>query len=158
MRGRFLALKQRASERFEHVAAMVRSELLGASASVQNSSEETAHYFKAQIIEQAKQSGYWADLRNPWEWVRVQLIDGGVTDVVVVLHFVGNPSPGVATAIAFVAHRADKAERAFEDIAPLDIEPLALYPDENAAPQAERFDQWLSEVERKAVALWVRYL
>lgn len=156
--GRFGALKQRALDHFERTASTIRAEVPGASASVQKSNEGTAHYFKAQIIDQATRSSYWADLRNPWEWVRLRLIAGGVTDVVIVLHFVGNPSPGVATAIAFVGHRADKTERALEDAEPFEIDPLVLYPDEDTAPQAERFEQWLSGVEREAVALWVRYL
>ena len=118
----------------------------------------TAHYFRGQIVKIAKQRGYWADLREPWEWVRLQLRDGGITDLVVALHFIGNPSPGACVAAAFMEHRATREDEFLAEMIPLDTETLVLYPAEESAPQSERFESWLEQIIKTSLAVWIKYL
>ncbi len=155
---RFTALKGAAAKRLQATAERVQAKVDKVRATVHQKDAVSAHYFRAQIVGEAKRNDYWADLKNPWEWVRLQLKDGGLTDLVIVLHFVGNPSPGAAVAAAFVSHRASVSDKRIGEIEPLEIDPLMLYPDETPTNQETRFDRWLGEAERLAIALWVRYL
>lgn len=117
------------------------------------------HYWREQILREARRGDYWADLREPWEWVNLSLIDGGKTSFVVALHFIGNPTPGAAVAIAFVTHREKKDdETTVLDAAHLSLEPLMLYPGEAEGLQKQRFLDWLSRATTEAIAVWTRYL
>ncbi|MCC6555425.1 MAG: hypothetical protein IT372_20895 [Polyangiaceae bacterium] len=95
-------------------------------------------------------------------WVRLQLRDGGVTDVVIVWHFIGNPSPGSAVAVVFVQHRtsnvSDEDGATSPTTIPLDVDPLTLFPDEEEAAQQQRFKDWLLSALKRALEVWVRLL
>jgi len=158
MRARMSQLAGLVHTKFNKTADEVREKVEGCQTSVERASTTTAHYFRGQIVKLAKQRGYWADLREPWDWVRLQLRDGGITDLVVVLHFIGNPSPGACVAAAFMEHRATREDELLADMISLDTETLVLYPAEEAAPQSKRFEAWLEEIARTALAVWVKYL
>lgn len=158
MRARMTQLAGLVNTNFNKTAGDVREKVEGCQASVERASEATAHYFHGQIVELAKQRGYWADLREPWDWVRLQLRDGGVTDLVVVLHFIGNPSPGACVAAAFMGHRATREDKLPFEMIALDTEPLVLYPAEEATPQSGRFESWLEEITKTSLAAWIKYL
>ncbi len=98
------------------------------------------------------------DLNEPRDWVRLQLRDGGVTDIVVACHFVGNPSPGAGVAVVFVEHR-DLDEPAGTN-APMSAaaDPLTLLADEDEAAQRRRFVVWLEQARITALAQWTRFL
>lgn len=88
-------------------ARRVQTEVTGIRAVVTASRPPTEDMYEAELLEYADAHGYWADLREERAWVRLQLQDGGRTDLVVTLHFVGNPSPGVLAAGLFLVHRTD---------------------------------------------------
>ena len=121
--------------------------------------EKTAHYFRAQLIELARRHDYWADLREPRTWARLQLKDGGVTDIIVALHFIGNPSPGACVAMMFLQHR-DLAEPkpVADSLVTLGVDPLLLAHVEGEDEQRTRFEKWLREAQLQALAQWTRYL
>jgi hypothetical protein len=158
MRERLARLAGEVSAKFARTSDEVRDKVEGCRASVDRSSADTAHYFQSQIGELARKRGYWADLRESWDWVRLQLQDGGITDLVVVLHFIGNPSPGACVAAAFMEHRATQGGEFLAEMIPLDTEPLVLYPAEEMLAQQKRFEHWLDEITRTSLAVWVRYL
>lgn len=158
MRARLARLAGLVHTTFNKTAGDVRAKLEGCQTSVTRSSTATAHSVRGQIVTLAKQRGYWADLREPWEWVRLQLRDGGITDLVVVLHFIGNPSPGACVATAFMEHRTIREDELRAEMIPLDTETLVLYPAEEATPQGGRFASWLEEITRAALAVWIKYL
>ena len=85
-------------------------------------------------------------------------MDGGVTSFVVVLHFVGNPTPGSAAAVAFLIHRSKDDERSVLDSPQLSLEPLMLYPEEAEAVQRQRYLDWLARATSEAISVWTRYL
>jgi hypothetical protein len=158
MRERMTQLARATHTKFDEVARDVRVKVEGSRASVERSTAASAHFFRRQIVELARQRGYWADVREPWEWVRLQLCDGGVTDLVLVLHFIGNPSPGACVAAAFMGHRATPEDEFLADLISIDTEPLVLYPAEDTGQQLERFESWLAEITRSSIAIWVKYL
>lgn len=69
-------------------------EVPGVRGSVQRSRPDNHHWYRQQMIEIGRQFSHWVDLVEPRYWVRLQLRDGGITDLVVALHLIGNPSPG----------------------------------------------------------------
>jgi hypothetical protein len=146
MRARMIQLAARVSTKLDTVAAGVRDKVEGCEAAVDCTSTTTVHRFRSQIVEIAKQRGYWADLREPWEWVRLQLRDGGTTDVVVAVHFIGNPSPGACAAVAFMKHRAIDEDELRSERIPIDTETLVLYPAKEPASQRARLAAWLGEI------------
>jgi fido (protein-threonine AMPylation protein) len=158
MRARMAQLADLVSTSFHKTAGDVREKVEGSQSFVTRTSTATAHHFRGQIVKLAKQRGYWADLREPWEWVRLQLRDGGITDLVVVLHFIGNPSPGACVAAAFMEHRATREDEFLSEMILLDTETLVLYPAEEAAPQSGRFESWLEQITKTSLAAWIKYL
>lgn len=125
---------------------------------VQCAEEGTRHYFRDQLIELGRRHGYWVDLNETRAWARLQLRDGGVTDIVVAAHLIGNPSPGAGVAVVFVEHR-DHGEPAGSH-APMTAasEPLLLSADEPEEAQRRRFLGWLETARNLALAEWVRVL
>jgi Fic family protein len=158
MRARMAQLAGLVNTEFNKTAGEVREKVEGCQTSVARTSTATAHYFRGQIVKIAKQRGYWADLREPWEWGRLQLRDGGITDLVVVLHFIGNPSPGACVAAAFMEHRATEEDELLSEMIPLDTETLVLYPAEESAPQIGRLESWLEQIIKASLAVWIKYL
>ncbi len=125
---------------------------------VQRSDLTTRSWFRGQLAQLAQEHGYWADLNEPREWARLQLRDGGVTDIVVACHFIGNPSPGAGVAVIFVEHR-DRDEAAGAHV-PMSAaaEPLLLSAEEDETAQNHRFLQWLEQARNTALAQWTKFL
>lgn len=158
MRERIQGLARICQDRFNQANEEIKAAQIPECATrISKSEDGTAHYFRAQIVELARKGSYWADLHEPWEWVRLQLRDGGITDIVVVFHFTGNPSPGTSAAAAFMSHRS-KQDEAFQGLLPLEHEALLLYPTETEDGQSRRFANWLEMALKKALAVWIRYL
>jgi fido (protein-threonine AMPylation protein) len=118
----------------------------------------TQHYFFGQIIEIARRQGYWADMREARSWARVQIRNGGTTDIVVVLHFVGNPSPDTCVAAVFLDHRENQESVGSNPSILVPVEPLLLTAEEAEAAQEQRFIEWLEGATVQALAQWTKYL
>jgi Fic family protein len=159
MAKRIDALAAAAHSVFESVAAEVQAAVPGVTTRTALSDGINAHYWTRQIVDMAKARRYWADMREHRAWSRLQLADGGVTDLVVTLHFVGNPSPGSCMSGAFLVHR----DRADEPIATagftlLPQEPLVFVAEEDSEAQRERFLRWLDDVIVVALSEWKKRL
>ena len=98
------------------------------------------------------------DINEHRDWVRLQLLDGGVTDIVVACHFIGRAATGVGVAVVFIEHR-DHGERAGQN-APMvsATRPFDLVVYEDAAQQRVRFLDWLDGAINAALAQWTRFL
>ena len=159
MTGRIGALADVARGVLTTVADEIRAAVPGVRTRTGRSEAINAHYWTKQIVEMARARRYWADIREPRAWARLRLEDGGITDLVIALHFVGNPSPGSCMSGAFLVHR----ERADEEMATagftlLPQEPLVLVAEEQVDPQRDRFLKWLDEVVVIALAEWKKRL
>lgn len=158
MKQRISHLAGCAEDAFKSLAIEIGS-VPGVRAQTERSGVENEHYWTKQIVEMAKLRGYWASTHEPRAWARLRIRDGGVTDLVVVLHFVGNPSPGCCMSGAFLVHREKASEEvAIAEFTLLPQEPLLLVAEENDAPQRERFVKWLDEAIVVALAEWKRRL
>lgn len=125
---------------------------------VERADANTRHHFRAQLLELGRSHDYWVDLNECRDWVRLQLRDGGVTDIVVAVHLIGNPSPGAGVAVVFLEHR-DFDEPA-DSLAPMTVaaEPLLLAADEDEDAQRDRFCTWLEAARNAALAQWTKFL
>lgn len=143
----------------EAAQATVRS-IEGIRAAVRQASSSDAHFYRRQIVALARHRQYWVDLREERSWVRMRLRDGGITDLVVSLHLIGNPSPGICVADVFLEHRDlhEDESKGSADLLFLDVEPLLIAIDEDIAPQRDRLRTWLEQVKIQGVAQWLRYL
>jgi hypothetical protein len=159
MAGRITALADAANAVFGTIAGEVRKSVPGVQARNMRSDATNAHFWTKQVVDMARARRYWADTREPRAWARLQLEDGGITDLVVALHFVGNPSPGSCMSGAFVVHR-DRADEpmATAGFTLLPQEPLVLVAEEEEEPQRERFLRWVDEVVVIALAEWRKRL
>jgi len=159
LRMRLIAYANVAAAEFAKTRQGIVARIPDVSVGIYQKEARTAHYWREQILREARRGEYWADLQEPWEWVNLSLVNGGRTSFVVVLHFIGNPTPGAAVAIAFVTHRAkNDDDTTVLDAAQLSLEPLMLYPHESDMPQQQRFLDWLSRATTEAITVWTRYL
>jgi fido (protein-threonine AMPylation protein) len=155
---RLRSLTEVAATQLETTRRRIEAKVPGVRVSVLKKEARSAHYWREQIVQEAKRGEYWADLQEPWEWVHLKLTNGGMTSFVVVLHFVGNPTPGSAAAVAFVTHRSNDDKNSVLDAPRLSVEPLMLYPEEAEKAQRRRFLDWLAKATSEAVTVWTRYL
>lgn len=159
LRLRLTALLDEAVRLWTETGAKIKEQVAGIDVRpVQRSEAKSRHYFRAQLLELGRTHDYWADLNEHRDWVRLQLRDGGVTDIVVAVHLIGNPSPGAAVAVVFLEHR-DRDEPAGSH-APMTVaaEPLLLSADENEQAQRDRFRAWLEAARNAALAQWTKFL
>jgi Fic family protein len=159
LRDRLSELLTAAQRVLEDTAKQVRAKVSSVDVRpVTRANPSTRSYFRSQLLAIGKQHGYWVDLNEYRDWVRLQLRDGGVTDIVVATHLIGNPSPGAGVAVVFVEHR-DLDEPAGSH-APMTAaaEPLLLAADEDELAQRHRFLAWLEPARNNALAQWTRFL
>lgn len=159
LRERMASLIEAAGALLDATGADVRKQVAGIEVrAVVRAGPGQRHWYRQQLLDLGREQGYWVDLNEPRDWVRLQLRDGGVTDIVVACHFIGNPSPGAGVAVAFVEHR-DKDEAAGTH-APLTAaaEPMLLASDEDEASQRHRFLAWLERARVEALAQWAKFL
>jgi fido (protein-threonine AMPylation protein) len=159
LRQRLSRLLDEAQRVLEATAEQVRIQVQGIDVRpVTRADPQTCRYFREQLVGMGKQHGYWVDLNERRDWVRLQLRDGGVTDIVVAAHFIGNPSPGAGVAVVFVEHRdLDEPVGSHAPMAAA-AEPLLLSVDEDERAQLHRFLAWLEPARNNALAQWTKFL
>lgn len=122
------------------------------------STSEERGYFRHQLLELGKLHDYWVDVNEHRDWARLQLKDGGVTDIIVACHFVGSAAAGVGVAVVFLQHR-DHGEKVGKNAPMVSATgPFDLLIDEDAAQQRARFLDWLDGAINAALAQWTRFL
>ena len=81
-----------------------------------------------------------------------------MTDIVILLHFIGNPSENCVAA-SFIEHsdsiKNQVSGQVFDEI---DVAPLLLTSTEQDADSRARFKKWVDEVAIQALARWTKYL
>jgi hypothetical protein len=110
--------------------------------------DRRSHYHRYQVVETAKQLGYFANLRNYHTWI--QLVINIETSVTVLLsfHVLGYEYRGLLICNACAYHRdnGEEGERTIRDIQPLTDSPFQFSYADEEANLVERFKQWLENV------------
>lgn len=140
------------------VARLVMEKVQHVSTRVRDSEPGDRHWYRQQLIAIARQRDYWADMNDQRYWARLQLKNGGTTDLVLATHFIGSISPGAAVALVFLDHRGPDEHAGDHRPVTVPSEPLTLVVDEQPDVQRRRFGKWLEAAIRQALAQWVRFL
>jgi len=118
--------------------------------------DRRSHYHRYQVVETAKQLGYFANLRNYHTWI--QLVINIETSVTVLLsfHVLGHEYRGLLICNACAYHRdnGEEGEPTISDLQPLTDSPFQFsYADEseNLIP---RFQKWLEDVIVTGLEYW----
>lgn len=150
--------------RFQRIREQVADALLAIDpryqAQVERSAEEYSHWFRNQIIEIAKQMGYYADTRIYRSWNRVKIREERQTEIIVAFHGMGWEVPGIVAVSAFLEFR-DKNENGTTDIDgphPLCEEVFQFSAGEETHEVRDRFEPWLERVLLVGLAEWRRQL
>ena len=159
LRERLTALFDDAQSAWTDIGAKIREQVGGIDVRpIERADAANRHWFRSQLMEFGRRHEYWVDLNEHRDWVRLQLRDGGVTDIVVAAHLIGNPSPGAGVAVVFLEHR-DLDEPADSPAAMMvAAEPLLLSADEDEQAQLHRFRTWLDAARNTALAQWTKFL
>lgn len=129
-------------------------------AEARRSDLETDFWFKKQIVDTAKELGYYADTRTYRSWVRLKIKEDRQTELVLSFHSVGVDFLGIMAASAFMEYRDRN-----EDLETTVDGPYILSRDvfqfsytENERNVSERFESWLSEVLLEGLDKWRKQL
>ncbi len=120
------------------------------------SNEENDFWFKKQIVDMAKQLGYYADTRTYRSWVRLKIIEDRRTEIVISFHSLGSAFVGVMAVSAFLEHRDrnEDGETAMDGPYRLCGEVFQFSHLESGEIVTERFNEWLKEVLLAGLDLW----
>ncbi len=149
-----------AEERMRLIASDLHNKLKGIDqhyfASPERSNEENDFWFKKQIVDLAKQLGYYADTRTYRSWVRLKIIEDRRTEIVLSFHSLGSTFVGVMAVSAFLEHRdrTEDGETALDGPYRLCGEVFQFSHLEEAEVVVDRFNVWLNEVLLAGLDLW----
>jgi Fic family protein len=153
-----------AETRLESIAFELNSELQNLDqhyfAEARRSDHETDFWFKKQIVDTAKELGYYADTRTYRTWVRLKIKEDRQTELVLSFHSVGVDFLGIMAGSAFMEYRDRNEDRETTVDGPYilsrDVFQFSYTEDEQVV--LNRFEQWLSDVLLEGLDKWRKQL
>jgi len=156
-----------ARSRFEDVAAKLERELRGFDPSLRFITGDEppggpgSHRFRPQIIEIARDLGYFADFSEHRAWVRLLLFtNDSRAEIILSLHGLGRGFRGLLAASCFFLRREETEEGSTEvsDVTSLTDEVFQINYREAQRDARVRFERWLDEALVRGVESWRRGL
>lgn len=125
----------------------------GASAFVSHSNEETSHYFRAQIVENAKNNlRYFANAREYRAWVALNMNWSRRARLVFAFHGIGHPFNGSLICAPFFEIRdTDEEGQVRSALAPVTEEGFVFFYNESRDRLLARFRPWREQVIKVAL-------
>ncbi|MEQ9234815.1 Fic family protein [Coleofasciculus sp. E2-BRE-01] len=123
--------------------------------------DNRSYYHRYQVVETAKQLGYFANLRNYHTWI--QLVINVETSMTILLsfHVLGHEYRGllVCSACAYYRDNTEEGEWNISEIQALTDSPFQFsYADDEGGNLIERFKQWLEDVILTGLEYWNKSL
>ena len=117
-------------------------------------------YFRFQIIEAAKQMGYFANTRTYRAWCRLSVLTETQTDIILSIHCVGSEFKGVmvCSALSYRRERTGEDTNTVSDIETLSSEPFLFNYNNVPAAVETRFGKWLDQAVTLGLDKWRRSL
>lgn len=114
------------------------------------------YFFRWQIVEIAKQLGYFANLSEYRAWTRLVFEGESHSEILLSFHATGNSFRGVLaiSACYFRRDRTDEDQRQIVDLMPLSGEIFQVNYLESEEDARTRFREWLEEVLVKGLEAW----
>ncbi|MEB3231183.1 MAG: Fic family protein [Leptolyngbyaceae bacterium] len=115
-----------------------------------------SYYHRYQVVEAAKQLGYFANLRNYHTWIQLVINVEASTAVLISFHVLGHEYRGllVCTACAYHRDNSEEGERNISDIQSLTDSPFQFSYADEEENLLERFKQWLEDVILTGLEYW----
>jgi len=114
------------------------------------------HYFRSQIIETAKQLGYYANLIEYRAWTRLVMKTDSQTEILLSFHVAGHEYRGLiaVSACFFRRNETEEGERQIAEVAPLSSDIFQINYLEPEATVGARFREWLEDVLVRGLKIW----
>lgn len=160
------ALHEAARQRFTEVAAdvtkVIRAEDAKFMARVFASTrtEPRAEYNRYQIVQAAKEVGYFANTSVHPSWVEMSIDSGSTIRLLVAFHGIGHGWIGLLGAVA-VAYRKEPTEDGrsqVTELLPLCREPFEIAYTEDPISTEQRFRKWLEDAIVLGLDFWQRFV
>lgn len=118
--------------------------------------EPHSYYHRYQVVETAKQLGYFANLRNYQAWIQLVINVETSTTLLLSFHVLGHEYRGLLVCTACAYHREDseEGERNISDIQSLTDSPFQFSYADDQENLIERFNQWLENVILAGLDYW----
>lgn len=122
--------------------------------------DERSYYHRYQIVETAKQQGYFANLRSYHSWVQLIIRVETPTVILLSFHVLGHEYLGLLVCSVCAYHRDDTEEgdRNISDIQPLTESPFQFSYADEEDNLVKRFNEWLEEAIITGLEYWNRSL
>jgi Fic family protein len=155
-------LQDLARKRLEGVAAALRREtqpLLQQPKCFVDSGGDAdgrGHYFRNQIVQTAKALGYFANLAEYRQWLRLVLETDTRTEILLSFHGTGHEFRGIlaVSACLFRREQTESGDREISGVTPLASEIFQVNYKEPSDQAAERFAEWLEDVLIRGLEVW----
>ena len=124
----------------------------------QSDENPNSHYYRIQIVDVAKQLGYYADTRTHRSWVRLSMRDGITGILLVAFHGLGQEFNGLLACSAIWFERVQSEEGGPESTNAVSLanEEFVINYKEPLNFAEERFDVWLDACIVKAISYFER--
>jgi Fic family protein len=118
--------------------------------------DHRAYYHRYQVVETAKQLGYFANLRNYHTWIQLVINVEASTALLLSFHVLGHEYRGLLVCAACAYHRdnSEEGERNISDIQSLADSPFQFSYADQEENLVERFKQWLEDVILTGLEYW----
>lgn len=120
---------------------------------------ERSHYCRYQVIETAKDLGYFANLNSLHSWLRLKLVTAGLAEILLSFHGVGRDFRGVVAVSACFWRREETEDgREVTGLQTLAGEPFLLNYRDHVEDLEPRFLEWLERALVAGLETWRRGL
>ena len=118
--------------------------------------EPHSYYHRYQVVETAKQLGYFANLRNYQAWIQLVINVETSTTLLLSFHVLGHEYRALLLCTACAYHREDseEGERNISDIQSLTDSPFQFSYADDQENLIGRFKQWLENVILAGLDYW----
>ncbi|KKD35214.1 filamentation induced by cAMP protein fic [Limnoraphis robusta CS-951] len=116
-----------------------------------------SYYHRYQVVETAKQLGYFANLRNYHTWIQLVIdVEKSTTLLLLSFHVLGHEYRGLLVCTACAYHRDDseEGERNISEIQSLTDSPFQFSYADEEDNLVERFKQWLEDIIVTGLEYW----
>ncbi len=123
--------------------------------------QANAGYHRYQIVQCAKDLGYFADLRRYQSWSSLAIVLDQRTEILFSFHGIGREETGVLGCVAMVYSKEEKTENGeknISDIHPLTDEPFEFSYVEDSSDVQQRFRIWLDRCVLLGLNYWQKSL
>lgn len=154
------------TERLQIISEEIKSSLAGISSEAQifivesPSDGSKSHYHRYQIVETAKQLGYFANTRPYHKWIQLVIGLESSTTILLSFHVLGHEYRGLLVCSACAYHRddSDEGERNTNDIQALTDSLFQFSYADDESRVMNRFRQWLEDVIVTGLEYWNKSL